>query len=46
MSSLLNVSNVSNKPEEFGFKNIEVFIESGEHNWFKTGSRGEIFRAS
>ena len=36
MSSLLNVSNdASRKPEEFSLKNIEVFVDSEEKNWFK-----------
>ena len=34
-SSLLNVSNDSSRPKEFGFKDIEVFVDSGEQNWFK-----------
>ena len=35
LSSLLNVSNGSSKPEEFSLKDIEVFVESEEQNWFK-----------
>ena len=35
MSSLLNVSNASSKSEEFSLKDIEVFVDSGEQNWFK-----------
>ena len=36
MSSLLNVSHVaSRKPEEFSLKDIEVFVDSEEENWFK-----------
>ena len=34
-SFLLNVSNDSSRPKEFGFKDIEVFVDSGEQNWFK-----------
>ena len=32
MFSLLNVSNVNNKPEEFSVKDIEVFLDSEEQN--------------
>ena len=35
MSSLLNVSNANSKPEEFSLKDIEVFLDSEEQNWFK-----------
>ena len=36
MSSLLNVSHVaSRKPEVFSLKDIEVFVDSEEENWFK-----------
>ena len=35
MSSLLNVSNASNEPEESSLKDIEVFVDSEEQNWFK-----------
>ena len=35
MSSLLNVSNASKKSEEFSLKDIEVFVDSKEQNWFK-----------
>ena len=35
MSSLLNVSNASKKYEEFSLKDIEVFVDSNEQNWFK-----------
>ena len=36
MSSLLNVSNdASRKPEEFSLKDIKVFVDSEEQNWFK-----------
>ena len=33
--SLLNVPNVSNKPEEFSLKDIEVVVDGEEQNWFK-----------
>ena len=36
MSSLLNVSNDSRKPEEFSLKDIEVLADNKEQNWFKT----------
>ena len=41
MSSLLNVSNASNKPEEFSLKDIEVFVNSKEQNWFKRAHVGQ-----
>ena len=44
MSSLLNVSNVSNEPEKFNLKDIEVFVDSEEQNWFEKGPCEEIFR--
>ena len=34
MSSLLDVSNTNSKYEEFSFKDIEVFVDSEEQNWF------------
>ena len=40
MSSALSVSNDSSKPEEFGLKDIEVFLDSGEQNWFKRAHVG------
>ena len=42
MSSLLNVSNASNKPEEFSLKDIEVFVDSREQNWFKRAHVGKF----
>ena len=35
MSSLLNVSDASNKSEDFSLKDIEVLVDSEEQNWFK-----------
>ena len=35
VSSLLNVSNASNKPEEFSLNDIEVIVDSEGENWFK-----------
>ena len=35
MSSLLNASNDSSKPEEFSLKDIEVLVDRKEQNWFK-----------
>ena len=32
---MLNVSNGSSKPKEFSLKDIEVFIDSEEQNWFQ-----------
>ena len=43
MSFLLNVSNASNKPEEFSLKDIEVFVGNEEQNCFKRGPRWKIF---
>ena len=33
MPSSLNVSNASNKSEEFSLKDIEVLVDSEEQNW-------------
>ena len=35
MSSALNASNDSSKSEEFSLKDIEIFVDSEEQNWFK-----------
>ena len=43
MSSALSVSNDSSKPEEFSLKDIEVFLDSGEQNWFKRAHVGKLF---
>ena len=42
MSFLLNVSNGSSRPEEFSLKDIEVFVDSEEKNWFKRAHVGKI----
>ena len=42
MSFLLNVSNGSSRPEEFGLKDIEVFVDSEKQNWFKWAHVGKI----
>ena len=43
MSSLLNVSNdASRKPEEFNLKDIAVFVDSEEQNWFKRAHYGKF----
>ena len=42
MSSLLNVSNASNKPEEFGLNDIEVIVDSEGENWFKRAHVGKF----
>ena len=42
MSSLLNVYNASSKPEEFSLKDIEVFVDSEEQNWFKRTHVGKV----
>ena len=41
MPSLLNVSNASNKPEEFSLKDIKVFADNKEQNWFKRAHIGQ-----
>ena len=41
MSSLLNVSNGSSKPEEFSLKDIEVLVDKKEQNWFKRAHIGQ-----
>ena len=35
MSSVLNVSNDSSKPQEFSIKDIVMFVNSEEQNWFE-----------
>ena len=40
MSSLLNVYNAS-RSEEFSLKDIEVFEDSEEQNWFKRAHVGK-----
>ena len=42
MSSLLNVSNASNKPEEFSLNDIEVIVDSEGENWFKRAHVGKF----
>ena len=42
MFSLLNVSNASNKSEEFSVKDIEVFVDSEEQNWLKQAHVGKF----
>ena len=42
MSSLLNASNDSRKPEEFSLKDIEVSVDSEEQNWFKRAHVGKF----
>ena len=42
MSSVLNVSNDSDKPEEFSIKDIEVFVDSEEQKWFKGAHVGKF----
>ena len=43
MSSVLNVSNKSSKPEEFrSLKDIEVLVDSEEQNWFKRAHVGKL----
>ena len=43
MSSVLNVSDdASRKPEKFSLKDIEVFVDSEEQNWFKRAHVGKF----
>ena len=42
MPSLLNVSNARNEPEKFNHKDIEVFVDSEEQNWFKRAHVGKF----
>ena len=41
MSSLLIVSNANSKSEEFSLKDIEVFVDSEEQNWFQRAHVGK-----
>ena len=41
-SSLLNVPNVSSKPEGFNLSDIEVLVNSKEQNWFKRAHVGKF----
>ena len=42
MSSLLNVSNSSNKSKEFSLKDTRVFVDCEEQNWFKRAHVGKF----
>ena len=42
MSSLLDVSNGSSRPEEFNLNDIEVLEDSEEQNWFKRAHVGKF----
>ena len=42
MSSLLNVSNSSNRSEEFSLQDIGVFVDCEEQNWFKRAHVGKF----
>ena len=42
MSSVLNVSNAISKSEEFSLKDIEVFVNCEEQNWFKRAHEGKF----
>ena len=41
ISSLLNASNDNRKPEEFSIRDIKVFVDSEEQNWFKQAHVGK-----
>ena len=42
MSSVLIVPNAGSKPEKFSLKDIEVFVDSEEQNWFKRAQMGKF----
>ena len=42
MSSALNASNDCSKSEEFILKDIEIFVDSEEQNWFKRAHEGKF----
>ena len=42
MSYVLNVSNPNSKPQEFSLKDIEVFVDSEEQNWFRRAHVGKF----
>ena len=42
ISSVLNVSNGSSKPEEFSLKDIEVLVDNKEQTWFKRAHTGQF----
>ena len=44
MSSFLSFSNGSSKSEHFSLKDIEVFVDSEEQNWFKREHVGKFLR--
>ena len=42
MSSVLNVSNDSSKPQEFSIKDIEMLVDNKKQNWFKRAHVGKF----
>ena len=42
MSSVLSISNVSSKSEEFNHNDIEVLVDSEEQKWFKQVQVGKF----
>ena len=42
VSSLLNISSASSRPEEFSLKDIEMLVDSKEQNWFKRAHVGKF----
>ena len=42
MSSVLIVPNAGSKPEKFSLKDIEMFLDSEEQNWFKRAQMGKF----
>ena len=42
MFYVLNVSNPNSKPQEFSLRDIEVFVDSEEQNWFRRAHVGKF----
>ena len=42
MSSVLNVSNDSSKPQAFSIKDIDMLVDNKELNWFKRAHVGKF----
>ena len=42
MSSVLNVSNDSGKPQGFSIKDVEILVDNKEQNWFKRAHVGKF----
>ena len=46
MSSVMNISNGSSKPEEFSLKDIDLLVGSEQQNWFKRAHVGKFLELS